>query len=114
MAETANFPYVPDYSTKISVEPRVSKIAFGDGYAQRAGRGLNTMLEAVALTFSGRTDAEAAGIVAFLESRGGTETFTAQIGFSAPIKKYVTEGGWERSLDAYNDNTVTVSFQEVP
>ena len=109
-----DFPFIPDYSAKISVEPRISKVGFGDGYAQRVGRGLNTQLEAVSLTFSGRTDAEASEIAAFFESRGGTEAFTAQIGFSAPIKKYVTEGAWERCLDGFNDNTITVSFQEVP
>ena len=111
---TPDFPFVPDWNAAISVEPRISKVDFGDGYAQRVGKGLNTMLETVSVSFSGRTDAEAAEIKAFFDERGGCVPFTARIGFGSPIKKYVTDGAWELTLVQYNDNTITATFQEVP
>jgi phage-related protein len=110
----AEFPFIPDWSPDFAVNPRIAKVDFGDGYAQRLAKGLNSQLETVKLTFSGRSDAEARAIVDFFAKRGGTVPFTAQIGFASPIKKYVTEGGWGHVI-AYNDhNTVTATFQEVP
>jgi len=106
----------PDYSTKAGTAPRISKVDFGDGYAQRMGRGFNTMLETVNVTFSGRTDAETEQILAFFMERGGVEPFLARIGTDAnmPPKKYVTEGEWTRTWDAFGSNTITATFQEVP
>jgi phage-related protein len=109
-----DFRHVPSYSTKSSVEPRISKVEFGDGYAQRMGRGINTMMEAVSVAFDHITDAEAEKILAFFAARGGTEPFTARINPGSPIKRYVTEGGWDRTWDAWSDNTVTATFREVP
>jgi phage-related protein len=111
-----HFLWIPDYTAQAKVEPRVSKVEFGDGYAQRMGRGVNTMLETLSLTFSGRTDGETELILAFLKDRGGFEPFTATIGVgpNPPTKKYVTEGEWTRTWDAYSDNTITVTFKEVP
>jgi phage-related protein len=109
-----HFKFIPDWSPSFKVNPRVSKVEFGDGYAQRLGKGLNTTLESVSLTFSGRSDSEAAAILAFFERRGGVEPFTAQIGFNSPIKKYVTEGEWTHTIEYKDHNTITATFQEVP
>jgi phage-related protein len=111
-----HFRWIPDYTAQARVEPRVSKVEFGDGYAQRMGRGLNTMLETLSLTFSCRTDGETEDILAFLKDRGGIGPFTATIGvgLNPPTKKYVTEGEWARTWDAYSANTITVTFKEVP
>jgi phage-related protein len=111
-----HFKWIPDYAAQAKVEPRVSKLDFGDGYAQRLARGVNTMLEVLDLTFSGRTDEEAEAILAFFAERGGIGPFTATIGVgpAPPTKKYVTSGEWARTWDAFSDNTVTATFQEVP
>jgi phage-related protein len=111
-----HFKWVPDYAAQSKVEPRVSQVNFGDGYAQRLARGVNTMLETLALTFSGRTDAEAEAILAFFAERGGVGPFTATIGVGPdpPTRKYVTSGEWTRTWDAFSDNTITATFQEVP
>jgi phage-related protein len=108
------FTHIPDWSAELAVNPRIAKVEFGDGYAQRIAKGLNTQLERVSLTFSGRTDQEAAEIAAFFKKKGGVTPFTAQIGFSSPVKKYVTEGEWTFNYAQYNYNTITVTFQEVP
>ena len=110
----AEFTFIPDWSAVISVEPQITEVGFGDGYTQRTAKGLNHQREMVKVQFSGRTDAEAAAIKAFFAARGGVAPFTAQIGFHAPVKKYVTKGAWEHEL-VYNDhNTITATFQEVP
>jgi hypothetical protein len=72
------------------------------------------MLEKISLTFSNRTDAEAMAIIEFFEMKGGVTPFTAQIGFASKSKKYVTEGEWSRDMVHFNQNTITVTFQEVP
>jgi phage-related protein len=110
----AKFPFIPDWAPEIDVAPRISKVDFGDGLAQRFAKGLNAQLQTIKLTFSGRTDKEAAEIIRFFEEHGGTEPFTAQIGFNSPVKNYVTEGGWTHTI-AWNEyNHITVTFQEVP
>jgi len=114
MSVTPEFAFIPDYSAQIGVNPRISKVEFGDGYTQRIGKGFNNQLERVSLTFSGRTDNEATAIINFFKERGGVTPFTARIGLNDPIRKYVTDGEWRRSFDQYNYNTITVEFQEVP
>jgi len=109
-----HFPFTPDWGPTISTTPRIKEVGFGDGYTQRTADGLNAMLETVQLTFSGRSDAEAEAIIAFFERHGGVDTFTAQIGFGARTKKYITKGEW-RKVPEYNEhNTITATFQEVP
>ena len=116
MATPAEFPFIPDWSAEISVNPRISEISFGDGYTQRLGKGINNQLERISLTFSGRTDEEAIEIMSFFNKKGGVTPFTAQIGIGkdVPIKKYVTSGEYKRNFSQFNFNSISVTFQEVP
>ncbi len=111
---TPEFTWLPDWSPQIGTTPRIFTVGYGDGYAQRMGQGLNTMLKRVPLSFSGRTDAEANVIVAFFEARGGCTPFTAQLRLSDVIRKFVTDGEWKLVPVSPNSNTITVTFQEVP
>lgn len=52
--ETFNF--APDWGLKLSREPKVKTLAFGDGYEQRQKEGLNHNLRSYSLTFSGTTE----------------------------------------------------------
>lgn len=69
------FTWTPDYAPQGEEKPRVLKSSFGDGYTQRTGDGTNTILPTWALTFSGRSQAEYAAILAFLRVRKGVEAF---------------------------------------
>ena len=71
----ATFTYTPSYSAAESSKPRVHRFRAGDGYEQRIRFGLNTDPKSWSLTFSERTDAECAGILAFFESCGGSDSF---------------------------------------
>ncbi|MCL1909289.1 MAG: phage tail protein [Holophagaceae bacterium] len=108
------FTFIPDWGAEVAVNPNISAAPFGDGYVQRMGKGINSQLNRISLTFSGRTDGEAEEILGFFRERGGVAPFTARIGFGSPIKKYVTEGEYKRVFDQYGHNSVSVVFQEVP
>lgn len=71
----ATFTFIPSFSATESSKPRVRTFKAGDGYEQRVRFGLRTDPKVWQLTFSERTDTEAGGILAFLEARGGAESF---------------------------------------
>ena len=72
----ATFTWTPDENATEDHEPRVRKVAFGDGYEQRGADGINSDLARFpGLSFSGRSTAESDAIWAFLKARGGSESF---------------------------------------
>lgn len=71
----ATFTTAPDFASPVEIKPLVLRAAFGDGYVQRTGRGINRMGETWQLTFGGRTPTEAATVADFLAARAGAEPF---------------------------------------
>jgi len=69
----ATFAWSPQTAQK-SAEPRVLSAAFGDGYQQRVGDGINALAASWELTFS-RTAADIDAIEDFLIARAGVESF---------------------------------------
>jgi phage-related protein len=61
----------PSYSTSKSTKPRVLKAGFGDGYAQRASDGLNSLGKSWRAVWQVLSVSEADTLEAFLEARGG-------------------------------------------
>lgn len=47
------FTFAPNWGMKLSREPKVKTLAFGDGYEQRLKQGLNHNLRSYSLAFSG-------------------------------------------------------------
>ena len=72
---TQTFTWHPDFSAQLQYEPRVMVTAFGDGYEQRTQFGINANPQKWSLTFKARLDAEANAIDAFLQARGGLQSF---------------------------------------
>lgn len=107
----ATFTWTPSFEATESSRPRVRKTAFGDGYEQRIRFGLQTNPKEWSLTFSERSDSERDAILAFLDARGGAESFdwTPPRGTAG---KYVCEE-WQVTLRAYNFNTVQAKFRQV-
>lgn len=64
---SATFPYQCDWAPSPTMEPSRLKVAFGDGYEQRASAGLNPFLASYDLAFSVRSEAEANAIYAWLQ-----------------------------------------------
>jgi phage-related protein len=71
----ATFSYTPSYSASETSKPRAHRFQAGDGYEQRVRFGLRNDPKVWQLTFAERTDSECADILAFLEARGGAESF---------------------------------------
>lgn len=98
----ATFTIAPDFNSSVAIKPRVLAAQFGDGYAMRAGDGINTRADEWQLTFSSRTAAERDTIMAFLGARNGTEPFD----WTAPDG---TAGRWTCPEWGYAPNTAAAN-----
>lgn len=107
----ATFTYTPSFEATEASKPRVRTTQFGDGYRQSVRFGLNTNPKEWSLTFSNRTDTERDQILAFLDARGGVESFdwTPPRGTAG---KYVCEE-WQTTLSNCNNNQIRATFREV-
>jgi phage-related protein len=65
----------PSFPVDKSVEPRVKRVSFGDGYTQESPDGLNTLLHTWNLTWNAVTYAERTTITDFLKAKGGYQSF---------------------------------------
>jgi phage-related protein len=107
----ATFTYIPSFEATEASKPRVRKFQAGDGYESRIRFGLNTDPKEWSLQFSNRDDTERDAIAAFLEARGGVESFdwTPPRGTAG---KYVCED-WQVTLSNCNNNQIRATFREV-
>ena len=107
----AVFTYTPSFTASEESKPRVRTVQYGDGYSQRLRYGLNTDPKSWRLTFSYRPDTERDEILAFLEARGGAESFdwTPPRGSAG---KYICQE-WSMDMINCNNNTITATFVEV-
>jgi phage-related protein len=107
----ATFTYTPSFEATESSQPRVNRFKAGDGYEQRVRFGLNTNPKEWDLTFSNRDDTERDQIAAFLDARGGVESFdwTPPRGTAG---KYVC-AEWQVTLSNCNNNQLRAKFREV-
>lgn len=107
----STFAYTPSFEATEASKPRARKFQAGDGYEQRVRFGLNTNPKEWSLTFSNRTDTERDAIVAFLDARGGMESFdwTPPRGTAG---KYVCEE-WQTTLSNCNNNQIRAVFRQV-
>jgi phage-related protein len=109
----ATFTWTPDYPFTETSKPRVRKAEFGDGYEQRIRFGLNTDLKTYPLTFKARDNTETAAIRAFLEARGGSESFTwTPPLWGAAAGQYVCEE-WQITGDSCELSSISATFREV-
>jgi phage-related protein len=107
----ATFTYTPSFEATESSKPRARKFQAGDGYEQRVTFGLHTNPKEWGLVFSNRDDTERDTILAFLDARGGVESFdwTPPRGTAG---KYVCEE-WQTTLSNCNNNQIRAIFREV-
>lgn len=105
------FTYLPSAGSQVEVRAKVMPNAFGDGYTQRVGDGLNVMPRKWSLSFLGLTTAVADGIETFLEAHDQGQPFdwTPPIGAAG---RWVCEEGWKRTLAGYALSTITTTFTE--
>lgn len=65
----------PSDQLQVQVKSHTNRIQFGDGYTVRVSPGINTLRRVMELRWINITQAELAGLVAFLEARNGEQAF---------------------------------------
>lgn len=109
MAET--FSYIPTKDSTRAHQPRVKKIAFGNGYAQVYGDGINSNLEQWSLTFEEK-DADKQTIEDFFSARGGYQYFNWTSPEAGATQKQYLCTNWQiKSLGA-GFWSITATFEE--
>lgn len=101
----------PTIATQKSIQPRVKSIAFGNGYKQIYGDGINSMLEMWNLTFI-LDSTNYSTINTFLETAAGINYF----GWTAPTPsatlKYYICPNWSTTGLGANKYQITCTFEE--
>lgn len=108
----ATFTWTPSFDSSEASRPRVAKAQMGDGYEQRVRMGLQTDPKTWSLQFDNRTDAEREEIRAFLEARGGAESFNWTTPWGQTGRKWVCEN-WDITPSNCNNNQITATFRQV-
>ncbi|MCW2242269.1 phage tail protein [Azospirillum canadense] len=73
--QTFSPPRAPSFQSQKSVQPRILKASFGDGYTQRTADGLNTMPQSWDLRWDALRATDADAIEAFFVATGGYKAF---------------------------------------
>lgn len=106
----ATFTWTPDRGLKGKGKPRVLAVAYGDGYEQRVGDGINNNPRTYNLQFTLLNATVFGEIMAFLEARGGKEAFDwTPPGRSAG--RFICEE-WDDDTDGVT-YSVTATFRQV-
>lgn len=106
----STFTWSPAPGANQLKKPRIRTAQFGDGYQQRVGDGINTVARSWALKFT-RLTADIDAIEAFLDARGGLESFTWTPP-SGAIGKWVC-AEWSRPVPVLNVQEINATFTEV-
>jgi len=109
----ATFPSIdPDFGASKTSQPTVRNVQFGDGYSQRLRYGLNTDLKVWNLKWENITESESDTIEAFLDARGGAESFDWSPIDDTETYKWICQD-WSKSIPYFNRATITATFQQV-
>ncbi|WP_374491580.1 phage tail protein [Brachymonas sp.] len=104
------FAWKPAYTSSGETKATVNVFSFGDGYSQRAPRGLNNVADTLALVF--RLDAATwQSVDAFLRAKAGATPFLFSLD-GGPQRKYVCDD-WKPTKEAPNLYTVQATFTQV-
>lgn len=107
---TFNPPVAPAVGAKVKREVKLLRAEFGDSYTQIARDGTNHIRKSYELEWPVLTEAQSNEIVAFLEARGGDETFYFTLGNRDPMK--VTCDTWEESENSNGLFSITATFKQ--
>lgn len=89
-------PVAASPGSKKTQQLKLLKNEFGDGYTQAVRQGYNHIRRTISLNWDALTRAQRDTIIAFLEARGGDQTFYYQHYDEASPRKYTCEQ-WDSS-----------------
>ena len=109
----ATFPSItPSYGATKSSEPKVNAVQFGSGYEQRVVFGINQNPKVWDLSWNNITEANADTIEAFLDARGGQESFDWTPPAESNSYKWVCQQ-WNKQINYTGRATITATFRQV-
>jgi phage-related protein len=113
MPATTSFPAIAaSFGSELSRTPRTLKNAFGNGYEQRAGDGLNAVPQAWQVVWENIAFSECTAIDSFLAGQKGYLAFLwTPPGAAAPLQ--VKCEGWSLGKTSGNTGTVKARFDQV-
>lgn len=88
MVDTLPSTPVPDNDLDVAVEIKLFNADFGDGYSQRAGKGLNNTKRTFPLTWSNITEAEKATLKTFFENHSTGQMFYYTLPDEDTVRKF--------------------------
>jgi phage-related protein len=104
-----NFP--PHKGTSRSIEPRILRAEFGDGYSQRLAGGLNAVIDEWQVSWVNLPVADADTIDDFLRQKKGVESFQ----WTPPREtaaKLFTCAKWSREPSLPGADTISATFRQ--
>lgn len=109
----ATFPAItPSYGATKTSEPKVNSVQFGSGYEQRVVFGINQNPKVWDLSWNNITEANADTIEAFLDARGGQESFDWTPPAESTSYKWVCQQ-WNKQINYTGRATITATFRQV-
>ena len=109
----ATFTYTPDFGAAKAMTPQVVTVKFGEGYEQRYSKGMNSTPQKWDLRFAQREAAEANAITAFLDARGGVESFDWTPPDSNTVIRVKCAEGYSKIIEKYNRYSISCVFEQV-
>ena len=109
----ATFPAItPSYGLTKTSSPNVKQVQFGDGYSMRTVFGINQDLKSYNPNWRNISETDADTISAFLEARGGSESFEWTPPGESSSSNFICQS-WSKSIPYLNRATIQATFQEV-
>ena len=108
----ATFTWTEDWTGEDAIKPRNFSIAYGDGYVERLGNGINTQLATLSLTFSCRTWAVMTAIWTFLQTQAGVSAFNFQP-YGDSASSLWTCNDFKRKPTGVDNWQITATFVQV-
>jgi phage-related protein len=107
----ADFTWRASFGAQMQKRPKLFKAEFGDGYTQRAGKGINFNPDSWNLSFDSVDDVTADEIMNFLDAKGGVTSFS-WVNLNGVTGLYTCES-YDRTFDDEDKNTIKAVFNRV-
>jgi len=108
----ASLPIEPTRASSRNVTTRFLQADLGDGYTQRAGDGIQTVVESWNVTFDALDTTTANTLIAFFEDLDGYQKFE-WIPFRQTVEKKFICPDWSESYPGNNLTSVQATFRQV-
>ena len=102
----------PVRSTSPSTNTRILQAQFGDGYTQRAGDGINTVIQKWDVQWVNLDSTDSDELIDFFEARGGYESFRWIPPGSSLYQKFICKQ-WSETHPGNSKKNLNASFDEV-